>query len=64
MADAEKQPLLQDDTTTGYQGGQVDIVEGNLTVTNFSLLFFSLSVYYKQRKVTVCRIKMYASFLH
>lgn len=29
MADAEKQPLLQNDTSAGYQGGQVDIVEGN-----------------------------------
>lgn len=44
MADAEKQPLLQNDTATGYQGGQVDIVEGN-NLNNSSDIFlcFSLS---------------------
>lgn len=39
MADAETQPLLQNDTTTGYQGGQVDIVEGNFNNQNFFFVF-------------------------
>ncbi|XP_037035104.1 type 1 phosphatidylinositol 4,5-bisphosphate 4-phosphatase [Bradysia coprophila] len=37
MADAETQPLLQNDTTTGYQGGQVDIVEAALQHTTSAI---------------------------
>lgn len=72
MADAESQPLLQNDTTTGYQGGQVDIVEGIFLNTFWQaeifLCFFPSSPIgvQKQRKVALCdacRIEMYASFL-
>lgn len=40
MDDAERQPLLQNDTSTGYQGGQVDIVEGNMKQSEIFFFVF------------------------
>lgn len=59
MADAETQPLLQNDTTTGYQGGQVDIVEGKLNALTISFVFLYIS---KCNKYVRSLLKVYASF--